>query len=100
MDEVTRKRLEQKQAREMESDYSISLVDYNYSNILKISWLDIINYCCEKISQGLCRSRVKELFLEEIVDPKLAEIDVDFDNIETDIEVQNELAKYNYDDCE
>ena len=94
MDVVTSKRMEQKQLKEMETDYGILLTEFNYGNQLRISWLDIINYVSEKMSRGACRSRVKELFLQEVVDPKL--IDVNLKEMEIDIDMQNEAEKYNY----
>lgn len=96
MDESTMKRMEQKQMREQEADYGISLTEYNYGQQVKISWLDIINYVSEKFGQGVSRMRVKELFLQEVVDPEIERLNIDLSKMELNIEMQKEAEKYNY----
>jgi hypothetical protein len=98
MDESTKKRLEQKQIRETEADYGISLTEYNYGNQLRISYLDIINYVYEQTRKGLGLVIVKEKFLQEVIDPKINELNIDLSNMEIDIDMKTELEKYNYDE--
>lgn len=99
MDEGTRQRMENKQLREMESDYSIGLVEYHFGQKIKVSWLDIINYCCQKSQAGACRSRIKELFLQEILDPKIEELEVEVNTKEIEAFMNSEAEKYNYSEC-
>jgi hypothetical protein len=98
MDEGTRQRLENKQLREMDTDYAIGLTEYHFGQKIKVSWLDIINYCCDKMSQGACRSRVKELLLQEVIDPKIEELEVEVNKVDIDEFMSEEFERYNYEE--
>lgn len=69
MDERTKQKLINLQLREQDSDYSINLIEYYFSDKLSISWVDILNYISHKWK--ISSLRVKELFLEEELSEKV-----------------------------
>jgi hypothetical protein len=93
MDESTMKRMEQKQMRELDADYGLSLAEEYHKEKLSCSLIDIINYVYGKASRGVARVVVKEHFLRDVIDPL-----VFGNNNQSDTEMQRELENYNYDE--
>lgn len=65
---------ERLQLREMDADYSLGLIENCFYERLPYSWVDIINYTYQKAKQGVCRLRIKELFVQEELNEKVDRI--------------------------
>lgn len=74
MDEYLRKFQEKMQLREMDVNYALGLVEYYYADKLGVGWIDIFDYTYQKALEGVVRFRIKELFIEEVLDDKLIAI--------------------------
>jgi hypothetical protein len=98
MDEGTRQRVEFKGQREHDSNWCIATVESLYNDKLNIGWIEIIDYVYAQTKKGVERLRVKELLIQDIIDPKIREVEMNLGMIDLTLDEQSELSKYNYEE--
>jgi hypothetical protein len=79
---------EKLQLREMDADYTLGLIEFYHWSRLPVSIVDVINYTYNKAKQGVCRLRIKELFIQDELQEKVDKIlTEDYNNANKDGEL-------------
>jgi hypothetical protein len=96
MDEMTRQRLERINERNLEIDQSLQYADYYWRDKLNLTFDEILTYGWTKGREGGALSRTKEMFLSDVVDRKIGELELKANKMDIDTFINDELEKYNY----